>query len=69
MRQRHRDGTDLPTLVAALRVGGATNHRAGLYDTVLIKDNHLSHVPLKELAAFLSPIVARSRATHFAGSQ
>ena len=25
----------------AVRVGGATNHRTGLYDMVLIKDNHL----------------------------
>lgn len=25
----------------AVRVGGGTNHRAGLYDAVLIKDNHL----------------------------
>lgn len=27
----------------AVRVGGAHNHRAGLYDMVLIKDNHLVH--------------------------
>ncbi len=26
----------------AVRLGGATNHRAGLYDGVLIKNNHLS---------------------------
>jgi len=25
----------------AVRVGGGTNHRAGLYDLVLVKDNHL----------------------------
>ena len=25
----------------AVRAGGATNHRAGLYDAVLIKDNHI----------------------------
>jgi nicotinate-nucleotide pyrophosphorylase (carboxylating) len=34
-----------PTLRAlekyAVRAGGATNHRAGLYDAVLIKDNHV----------------------------
>ena len=34
-----------PTLRAlekyAVRAGGATNHRAGLYDAVLIKDNHI----------------------------
>lgn len=27
----------------AVRVGGAFNHRAGLYDMVLIKDNHVAH--------------------------
>ena len=27
----------------AVRVGGAHNHRAGLYDMVLIKDNHIAH--------------------------
>ena len=42
--------------------GGGMNHRVGLYDGLLIKDNHLSHVPVKELAAFLSPIVAKSQA-------
>src|SRR5439155_2185571 len=25
----------------AVRAGGATNHRAGLYDAVLIKENHI----------------------------
>jgi nicotinate-nucleotide pyrophosphorylase (carboxylating) len=34
-----------PTLRAlekyAVRVGGASNHRAGLYDAILIKDNHI----------------------------
>lgn len=27
----------------AVRVGGAQNHRIGLYDMVLIKDNHIAH--------------------------
>jgi nicotinate-nucleotide pyrophosphorylase (carboxylating) len=27
----------------AVRVGGARNHRSGLYDMVLIKDNHVAH--------------------------
>jgi len=27
----------------AVRVGGAHNHRAGLYDMVLVKDNHIRH--------------------------
>ena len=34
-----------PTLRAlekyAVRAGGATNHRVGLFDAVLIKDNHI----------------------------
>ncbi|MFN8518675.1 MAG: carboxylating nicotinate-nucleotide diphosphorylase [Chloroflexota bacterium] len=29
----------------AVRCGGGTNHRLGLHDAVLIKDNHLLHVP------------------------
>jgi nicotinate-nucleotide pyrophosphorylase (carboxylating) len=29
---------------AAVRAGGATNHRFGLYDGILIKDNHLAAV-------------------------
>jgi nicotinate-nucleotide pyrophosphorylase (carboxylating) len=29
---------------AAVRAGGGTNHRVGLYDAILIKDNHLAAV-------------------------
>ncbi len=29
----------------AVRMGGGTNHRVGLYDGVLIKDNHLAGMP------------------------
>ncbi|HYO07435.1 MAG TPA: carboxylating nicotinate-nucleotide diphosphorylase [Tepidisphaeraceae bacterium] len=46
----------------AVRCGGGFNHRIGLYDGVLVKDNHLEHVPPRDLANFLSGIVARSRA-------
>ena len=46
----------------AVRCGGGFNHRTGLYDGLLVKDNHLGGVPLKELSTFLSGIVARSRA-------
>ena len=46
-----------PTLRAlekyAVRAGGATNHRAGLFDAVLIKDNHV------RLAGGVSAAVAR----------
>ena len=30
---------------AAVRCGGGTNHRMGLYDAILIKDNHLRFAP------------------------
>ncbi|HEX8522740.1 MAG TPA: carboxylating nicotinate-nucleotide diphosphorylase [Tepidisphaeraceae bacterium] len=45
----------------AVRAGGGFNHRIGLYDGLLVKDNHLAGRPLKELAPFLSGIVSRSR--------
>jgi nicotinate-nucleotide pyrophosphorylase (carboxylating) len=40
----------------AVRVGGGTNHRVGLYDAFLIKDNHI------RLAGGIAPAVARARA-------
>jgi nicotinate-nucleotide pyrophosphorylase (carboxylating) len=46
----------------AVRCGGGLNHRAGLYDGILIKDNHIADVSPRELAAFLTAAVARSRA-------
>src|SRR5437762_345838 len=46
----------------AVRCGGGHNHRAGLHDAVLVKDNHLASVPAKELSGFLSGVIARSRA-------
>jgi nicotinate-nucleotide pyrophosphorylase (carboxylating) len=46
----------------AVRTGGGYNHRIGLYDGLLVKDNHLSGLPLKELSGFLGGIVSRSRA-------
>jgi nicotinate-nucleotide pyrophosphorylase (carboxylating) len=46
----------------AVRRGGGLNHRTGLYDGLLVKDNHISDRPLKELSGFLSGIVAASRA-------
>lgn len=35
----------------AVACGGGDTHRLGLYDGVLIKDNHLAHIPLDELTA------------------
>ncbi len=46
----------------AVRCGGGFNHRIGLYDGLLVKDNHLAHVPLREMSAFLSKVIATSRA-------
>lgn len=34
----------------AVRCGGGHNHRAGLYDAVLIKDNHLAGIPIDRLS-------------------
>lgn len=42
----------------AVRVGGAHNHRAGLYDMVLIKDNHIVH------AGGVSSAIAAARLAH-----
>jgi nicotinate-nucleotide pyrophosphorylase (carboxylating) len=42
---------------AAVRCGGATNHRQGLFDAVLIKDNHL------RFGGGIGPAVAAARRT------
>jgi nicotinate-nucleotide pyrophosphorylase (carboxylating) len=46
----------------AVLCGGGMNHRMGLYDGLLVKDNHIASIPLRELSAFLSQTVIRSRA-------
>ena len=46
----------------AVRSGGGFNHRIGLYDGLLVKDNHVAAMPLRELSGFLTSIVQRSRA-------
>jgi nicotinate-nucleotide pyrophosphorylase (carboxylating) len=46
----------------AVRCGGGMNHRIGLFDGLLVKDNHIAAVPLRDLTAFLSQTIARSRA-------
>lgn len=46
----------------AVRCGGGFNHRMGLYDGLLVKDNHIAPIPLKDLSRFISRIVATSRA-------
>jgi nicotinate-nucleotide pyrophosphorylase (carboxylating) len=42
----------------AVRVGGAANHRSGLYDMVLVKDNHIA------AAGGIASAVERARRTH-----
>jgi len=38
----------------AVRLGGGTNHRTGLYDGILVKENHLAQVSLPDLPEILS---------------
>lgn len=46
----------------AVRCGGGYNHRMGLYDGLLVKDNHLVGLDPPQLVAFLSRVVGQSRA-------
>lgn len=45
----------------AVRCGGGVNHRIGLFDGLLIKDNHLATVPPRDLAVYLTNVVSQSR--------
>jgi nicotinate-nucleotide pyrophosphorylase (carboxylating) len=45
----------------AVLCGGGQNHRIGLYDGLLVKDNHLAAIPVKQLAPILTQVVKRSR--------
>lgn len=45
----------------AVRCGGGFNHRMGLHDAVLIKDNHIAAIPLSELTSVLSATIGRAR--------
>jgi nicotinate-nucleotide pyrophosphorylase (carboxylating) len=45
----------------AVRCGGAYNHRVGLYDAILAKDNHFATVSLDELPTFLQQLIDRAR--------
>lgn len=44
----------------AVRCGGGTNHRAGLHDAILIKDNHLAGVAAERLGATLFEMLNRA---------
>jgi nicotinate-nucleotide pyrophosphorylase (carboxylating) len=46
----------------AVRCGGGYNHRFGLFDGLLVKDNHIAGIPLKQLAGHLAQSIAKSRA-------
>ena len=46
----------------AVRCGGGMCHRIGLYDAVLIKDNHIGAADPKDLPKWLSGVSARARA-------
>lgn len=46
----------------AVRCGGGHNHRIGLFDGLLVKDNHIASLSPGELPGYLAPIIASSRA-------
>lgn len=46
----------------AVRCGGGVCHRMGLYDAVLLKDNHLAGVPVSDLARFVGEASRAARA-------
>lgn len=46
----------------AVVCGGGHSHRMGLHDAVLVKDNHVAHVPLEGLSAALASGIAQARA-------
>lgn len=43
----------------AVRCGGGCNHRFGLYDAVLLKDNHIAGIPPAELGNAITAMLAR----------
>jgi nicotinate-nucleotide pyrophosphorylase (carboxylating) len=45
----------------AVRAGGGFNHRIGLFDGLLVKDNHLASLTTQELPAYLADVVNRCR--------
>ncbi|QDU47023.1 Nicotinate-nucleotide pyrophosphorylase [carboxylating] [Symmachiella dynata] len=47
----------------AVRAGGGTNHRIGLYDGVLIKDNHLAGWAVSQQAQTIAAAIQTARAS------
>jgi nicotinate-nucleotide pyrophosphorylase (carboxylating) len=48
----------------AVRAGGGHNHRIGLYDGILIKDNHLAGLQIADCRLQIAEAVGRARAKH-----
>lgn len=48
----------------AVVCGGGVSHRLGLHDAVLIKDNHLAHVPTEDIAVFVRDAATSARAAN-----
>lgn len=48
----------------AVRCGGGHCHRLGLYDGVMLKDNHIAEVPTDALAGFVRAAAARARSMY-----
>src|SRR5262249_21471064 len=51
----------------AIRQGGGHNHRVGLYDGILIKDNHLAALRIADCGLRIQEAIGRARA-HLAAS-
>jgi nicotinate-nucleotide pyrophosphorylase (carboxylating) len=51
----------------AVRCGGGFCHRLGLFDAVLIKDNHIAHIPSNDLAKTVAAAADKAR-TLFPGA-
>lgn len=48
----------------AVACGGGATHRMGLYDAVLLKDNHLAHVDADNLTMAVAEAVLKCRSAH-----
>lgn len=48
----------------AVRCGGGTNHRIGLFDAMLVKDNHVAGLSPRDMAAAVATAAAAARAAH-----
>jgi nicotinate-nucleotide pyrophosphorylase (carboxylating) len=48
----------------AVRCGGGRSHRLGLYDAMLVKDNHIASIPLGRLTEELTNAARRAKERH-----